>query len=146
LQFRVSVYNYAGLSISTIQQAEDVTTRIFRDAGVRVIWLNWPQDFQHEDSLDPCSSPAHIHLRIVKSVRGFKPSTVGVSFISADGLGCSADLFYEPREQWRKRQSELRAYLEVIPFLARTVKRARPITEQAGGTQLVINTVSGGAT
>jgi len=36
LQFRVSVYNYAGISTSTIQQAEEVTTRIFRDAGITV--------------------------------------------------------------------------------------------------------------
>jgi hypothetical protein len=99
LQLRVSVFNYAGLSTSTIQQAEDVTTRIFLDAGIRVIWLNCPQDSEDEDSSDRCaeaSFPAHMQLRILRSVHGLKPSVVGISFMSADGIGCSADVFYEP--------------------------------------------------
>lgn len=106
LQFRVSVFNYAGLSTSTIQQAEDVTTRIFRDAGVRIIWLNCPQDSLHKDSFDRCgeaSFPAHMQLRILRLVHGLKPSTVGVSFIAADGIGCSADLFYEPLQALQRQ-------------------------------------------
>lgn len=99
LRLRVSVFNYAGLSTSTIQQAEDVTTRIFLDAGIRVLWLNCSQDSEHEYSFDRCgevSFPAHLQLRILRSAHGFGPSIVGVSFMSADGMGCSADLFYEP--------------------------------------------------
>ena len=42
-------------------------------------------------------------LRSAGPMTGFKPSIVGVSFISADGTGCSADLFYEPLQALQRQ-------------------------------------------
>ena len=104
IQLRVSVFNYSPISSSTIERAEGEAGRVLRDAGVKVIWLNCPQDAQHEASLSLCSEvsfPSHLHLHILRASRDLKASTVGMSFSAEDGKGCYADLFYEPIQQLR---------------------------------------------
>ena len=102
VQLRVSVFNSSPISPHALEQAEDKASRILRDGSVEVIWLNCPQDTLQEASFGRCSEvsfPAHLHLRIARSSRGLKPSTVGMSFLDAAGKGCYADLFYEPVQQ-----------------------------------------------
>jgi len=91
MQLRVSVFNSASISPKAIEHAEGEASRILEDAGVAVIWLNCPQDSQHEVSRGRCteaSFPLHLHLRIARVSRGLKPSTVGISFSAEDGQGC----------------------------------------------------------
>lgn len=102
IQLRVSVFNSSPFLPSTVEKAESEAGHVLRDAGVAVIWLNCPQDAQHEASLGPCSEasfPSHLHLRIVRASRGLKATTVGISFVAEDGNGCYADVFYEPIQQ-----------------------------------------------
>jgi len=114
IQLQVSVFNSSPISSSTIERAERHAGRVLRDAGVAVIWLNCPQDAQHEASLGPCSEasfPSHLHLRIARASRSLKATTVGISFVAEDGKGCYADLFYEPI---RQLQEETHASPSVI--------------------------------
>jgi len=114
IQLQVSVFNSSPISSSTIERAESHAGRVLRDAGVAVIWLNCPQDAQHEASLGPCSEasfPSHLHLRIARASRSLKATTVGISFVAEDGKGCYADLFYEPI---RQLQEETHASPSVI--------------------------------
>ena len=102
VQLRVSLFNSSPFSPSTIERAEGEAGRVLRDVGVEIIWLNCPEDAQHEASLGPCaeaSFPSHLHLRILRVSRGLKVSTVGISFSAEDGQGCYADLFYAPIQQ-----------------------------------------------
>jgi len=113
-QLRVSVFNSASISPKAIEHAEGEASRILEDAGVAVIWLNCPQDSQHEVSRGRCteaSFPLHLHLRIARVSRGLKPSTVGISFSAEDGQGCYVDLFYEPI---RQLEEETHVALRVI--------------------------------
>ena len=114
VQLRVSVFNSAPISPKAIEHAEGEASRILEDAGVAVIWLNCPQDSQHEVSRGRCteaSFPLHLHLRIGRVSRGLKRSTVGVSFSAEDGQGCYADVFYEPI---RQLEEETHVALHVI--------------------------------
>src|SRR5438034_7361860 len=43
--------------------------------------------------------PTHLHLRIVRKSAGLKGEAMGISFQGQDGIGCLADLFYEPMEE-----------------------------------------------
>lgn len=102
LQLRVSVFNSSPISRSTLERAEGEASRVFRDVGIQIIWLNCPQDSEREASLGRCVEalfPFHVHLGILRASRGLKASTVGISFSGADGQGCYADLFYEPIQQ-----------------------------------------------
>jgi len=101
IHLRVSVFNSSPISPSTIEYGEGEAGLVLREAGVEVIWLNCPQDAQHEASSGLCSEasfPSHLHLRMLRASRGLKATTVGISF-SAEGKGCYADLFYEPIQQ-----------------------------------------------
>jgi hypothetical protein len=102
VQLRVSVFNSSPVLPSTIKGAEGEAGRVLRDAGVEVLWLNCPQDAQHEASRGLCSEasfPSHLHLRILQASRGLKATTLGLSFSAEDGKGCYADLFYDPMQQ-----------------------------------------------
>jgi hypothetical protein len=97
----ISVYNDVGVPRGTLRQAEDEATRIFRQAGIEVNWLNCEVPAAAEDAA-ACQEvvfPTHLHLRIVRMAHGLKEGTLGISFLSADGSGCQADLFYEPMEE-----------------------------------------------
>jgi hypothetical protein len=106
VQLRVSVLNSSRISRHTIERAEGVASRVVRDAGVELIWLNCPQDTLHEASLGRCSEasfPWHFHLGILSVSRGLKSSTLGISFSSENGEGCYADLFSEPIKQLQEQ-------------------------------------------
>jgi len=114
VQLRVSVFNSSSISPATIGRAESEAGRVLREVGLEVIWLNCPQDGQHEASLGLCSEasfPSHLHLHILRASRNLKASTVGISFSAEDGKGCYADLFYEPIQQL---QEETHASASVI--------------------------------
>ena len=102
VQLRVSVFNSSPLLPSTIEGAEREASRVLRYTGVEVLWLNCPQDAQHEASLGLCSEasfPTHLHLRILPASRGLKATTLGISFLAEGGKGCYADLFHEPMQK-----------------------------------------------
>lgn len=114
IQLRVSVFNSSPISSSTVERAEGEAGRVLRGAGVEAIWLNCPQEMSQEVSLGRCSEvsfPSHLHLSILRTSRGLKATTVGISFTAEDGRGCYADLFYEPIQQL---QDETQASPSVI--------------------------------
>jgi hypothetical protein len=95
---RVSLFDDAGVGAATLREAEREASRVFQRANIDVIWLQCPQNTLEQISLGRCSEasfPAHLHLRVVPRPRAAKISAVGMSFLSADGKGCYADLFYE---------------------------------------------------
>lgn len=105
VRFRVSVFNSSPISHDTIERAEGEASRVFRDVGIEIIWLNCPQDTVREAVLGRCvevSFPLHLHLGILRGSRGLKVSTVGISFSGDDGQGCHADLFNEAIQHLRE--------------------------------------------
>ena len=98
-ELRVSLFDDAGVGARTLRKAEREASRVFRRANIEVMWLHCTQNSLEQVSLGGCSEasfPAHLHLRVVSRPRAAKISTVGMSFLSADGEGCYADVFYEP--------------------------------------------------
>jgi hypothetical protein len=98
LEVRVSIFDDAGVGVATMREAESEASRVFRRANIEVIWLNCPQDGLEQISFDRCAAasfPTHLHLRVIPRAHSAKVSTMGMSFLSADGEGCYADLFYE---------------------------------------------------
>jgi hypothetical protein len=97
LPFTISVYNDAGVPEETLRQGEKEASRIFRRAGIEVNWLNCgiPMGPEASAVCREAVFPKHLHLRIVRKARSLKKETLGISFVSADGRGCYADLFYE---------------------------------------------------
>lgn len=98
----VSVYNQAAVPGEVLSRAEQAASRIFQRAGIEVNWLNCQVPAASEEASITCREvafPKHLHLRIVRRSAGLNGEAMGVSFQGEDGIGCFADLFYEPMER-----------------------------------------------
>ena len=97
----VSIHNDAGIPSGIVLEAEAEASRIFRHAGLEIRWLNCP--LPAAGPVDPAQCavadfPLHLQLRIAKRSLNLNEFTMGVSYLSADGIGCYADLFYDRAE------------------------------------------------
>jgi hypothetical protein len=102
----VSVFNDANVPADVVRHAESEAGTILRQAGVQIEWLDCGRALAQSSAPGRCgeaSFPTHLHLRILNASRGLPLPAVGISFLSADGTGCYADLFYEPLVQLRTR-------------------------------------------
>jgi hypothetical protein len=98
----ISVYNDAEIPADTLRQAEIEASHVFRQSGIDVKWLNCPLSVEGPDDPVHCVTtdfPEHLHLRIVHHSLNLNGITLGISYLSADGIGCYADLFYDRAEQ-----------------------------------------------
>jgi hypothetical protein len=57
LQIMARVYNYAVVSRGTLLGAERESSRIFREAGVEVAWLDCPTSHAEEEKCPACAAP-----------------------------------------------------------------------------------------
>jgi hypothetical protein len=92
----ISVFNDARVPPNALAAAQEQASQIFRRAGLEVVWLRCPAT--NSSSTVRCADsefPRHLHVRILPNSRGLSEDTVGVSFLSEDGTGCYADVFYE---------------------------------------------------
>ena len=97
-QVTVSVHNDAHVPLDTLVSAETTASRIFREAGLNVEWMNCVGVGNH-GSASPCTKaafPNYLHLRIVARARSLPGATFGIAYLSADGSGCYSTAFLEP--------------------------------------------------
>jgi hypothetical protein len=105
----ISVHNDAAVSWGTIRGAEEEASRVFREAGITVEWVNCQvgseetMGAEKPRSCREATFPEHLQLRIAKHSVGLGSDVMGISFLSADGSGCQADIFYEGIEGLRRK-------------------------------------------
>ena len=102
----ISVHNDAGISAGTLRGAEMEASRVFRQSGIEAKWLNCPLPADGPEDPAQCRTaefPAHLQLRIARRPRNLREITFGISYLSADGSGCYANLFYGRIEEMHER-------------------------------------------
>jgi hypothetical protein len=102
LPVTVSVHNDAGVPLGVLLQAESEASRIFRQSGLEIRWLNCPPPRIASENPSECRTarfPWHLQLRIASHSINLNEFTMGISYLSADGTGCYADLFYNRAQQ-----------------------------------------------
>jgi hypothetical protein len=105
----ISVYNDAAVPWTTVRAAEDQASLVLREAGIDVEWVSCQgasEETSDTEKFKSCGEaiyPEHLVLRIVKRSVGLSPNVMGISFLSEDGSGCQADLFYERIEGLRQK-------------------------------------------
>jgi hypothetical protein len=105
----ISVYNEAAVLWRTVRAAEEEASLVLREAGIDVEWVNCQRASEETSDTEKSKScgevvyPEHLALRIVKRSVGLSPNVMGISFLSEDGSGCQADLFYERMEGLRQK-------------------------------------------
>ena len=109
LTITISVHNDAGVPAGTLRQAEEEAQEVFRQASIEVRWLLCspapisPQEAKESRACREAVYPEHLQLRIARRPIGLTRATMGISYLSEDGKGCYADLFYEQMEELHKK-------------------------------------------
>jgi hypothetical protein len=102
----VAVHNQAGVSSSTLLQAERTASSIFKQAGVDVDWANCglpAEALRIASSCRVIQFPKHLQLVIARRSKNLTDSVLGISFLAEDGTGCYSDVFFEPAEELHER-------------------------------------------
>jgi hypothetical protein len=105
LAIKVSVFNDAQISDGKVATAESVAARLFAHAGIRIDWLNCGHATETGEERASCSKaafPEHFAVRLRQRSLNLNESTLGLSFLGDDGIGCHANVFYagvEPIQQ-----------------------------------------------
>lgn len=93
-QVRVLVYDSARISASLLEQAGLETTRIFRSAGIELVWISCSERVEGS----ACQSVARgkeLMLRVVPKGKAVGDSVCGDAFLAEDGNGKYADIFFD---------------------------------------------------
>jgi hypothetical protein len=103
----VSVYDDAGVSLETMELAEETASYVFFKAGIEVAWRNCSLEGEltHAESCGRAAFPTNLSVRLLRNSRNLRTGTLGVAYLSADGTGCYTDVFVEPIEQLHIRFS-----------------------------------------
>jgi hypothetical protein len=110
----VSVYNDAGAPANLLVQAENIATRVFEQAGVKVKWINCPVVVQGLPDSEICRKaifPTYFQQRIVPPHAGLSESSFGVSYLSPEGIGCYSYVFYARIAEQHRRNEQNAAVL-----------------------------------
>jgi hypothetical protein len=97
----VSVYDDAKVGLDAMLLAEETATFVFQRAGIAVHWLNCIVGGKIAYPQGPCGKavfPTNLQIRIVRKSRNLSPGTLGISYLSTEGIGCYSEVFLEPAE------------------------------------------------
>ena len=96
LAVKVSMFNDAQISDGKVATAESVAAGLFAHAGIRIDWLNCGHATETGEERASCSKaafPEHFEVRLRQRSLNLHESTLGLSFLGDDGIGCHADVF-----------------------------------------------------
>ena len=97
LEVKVSLFNDARISDGKVATAERMAGELFARAGIRIAWLNCGHATETSEERASCSKaafPEHLEVRLRQKSLNLNESQLGLSFLSEDGIGCHADVFY----------------------------------------------------
>jgi hypothetical protein len=106
-EIRVLVNNSVRMSGSVLNHAEEEAARIFRTAGIDIVWANCLGGFVL--AADVCRhSPGsnEFVMHIVANGRTSSDLVFGLSFLDSDGAGKYSDIFYDRVEEAHRQMGE----------------------------------------
>jgi hypothetical protein len=109
-QLTVSVYNDVGIAQATLQRAEEVAGRIYRQAGIAIEWQDGtrPLPIAKVADRNDGGTSLTLTLRIVSSPRTLPGEDFGVAFVGDDGRAQQADVFFSSIEHFRETSEHFR--------------------------------------
>ena len=92
----VSVFNSAGVDATTVLRAEKMTSQIYEQAGLSIIWKNClaQPELKGERCIETVDN-RHLVLHVQHRARTLATDIYGVAFLGEDGSGSYCDVFYD---------------------------------------------------
>jgi len=103
LGITVQVYNWASVVPQILTAAEDETTRIFREAGVAVLWLNCPLSSAEAEANPICIEPCPTTRFAVRINPEMPPGLAKTSLgVALSESGIYATIYYPRVDEYAK--------------------------------------------
>ena len=110
----VALFNEAHVPPTVLAGAQETTSYIFTKSGIDIRWMLCGREDESLEERSACSQPEfpdHLDMHIVNSCPHLPGSVFGISYLSPEGIGTQADVFYVKVVGFRQSPAELSTLL-----------------------------------
>jgi hypothetical protein len=106
----VAVFNDARVPPTVLARAQETASYIFAKSGIQIHWMLCGREDESPEERSACSQPKfpeHLDVHIVGGCSHLPSSVFGISYLSPEGIGSQADVFYAKIAAFRQSPAEL---------------------------------------
>jgi hypothetical protein len=106
----VALFNDARVPPTVLAGAQQTTSYLFSKSGIDIHWMLCGREDESPEERSACSQPefpAHLDVHIVSGCPRLPTSVFGISYLSPEGIGSQADVFYTRIAAFRQSPAEL---------------------------------------
>lgn len=106
----VALFNDARVPSAVLAGAQETTSYIFSKSGIDINWMLCGREDESPEERNACSQsefPAHLDVHIVSACPRLPTSVFGISYLSPEGIGSQADVFYIRIAAFRQSPAEM---------------------------------------
>jgi hypothetical protein len=110
----VAIFNDAHAPQIVLARALETASYIFAKSGIDIRWMLCGREDESVEERSACSQPEfpdHLDMHIVNSCPHLPGSVFGISYLSSEGIGTQADVFYLKVATFRQSPAELSTLL-----------------------------------
>ena len=110
----VAIFNEAHVPRTILAGAQETASYIFAKSGIDIRWMPCGREDESVEERSACSQPEfpdHLDMHIVNSCPHLPGSVFGISYVSPEGIGTQADVFYVKVAAFRQSPAELSTLL-----------------------------------
>ena len=110
----VALFNDVRVPQNALAGAQETASYIFSKSGIDIHWMLCGREDESPEELSACSHPefpAHLDVHIVSGCLRLPTSVFGISYLSPEGIGSQADVFYTRIAAFRQNPDALSTLL-----------------------------------
>ena len=106
----VALFNEARVPPNVLAGAQATAFYLFSKSGIDIHWILCGREDESPEQRSACSQPefpAHLEVHIVSGCPRLPTTVFGISYLSPEGIGSQADVFYTRIAAFRESPAEL---------------------------------------
>lgn len=110
----VALFNDARVPPTVLSGAQEAASYVFAKSGIDIRWMLCGREDESPEERSACSQPKfpeHLDMHIVSGCPRLPTSVFGISYLSPEGIGSQADVFYAKIAAFRQSPAELSTLL-----------------------------------
>jgi hypothetical protein len=110
----VAIFNHAHVPPTVLAGAQETASYIFAKSGIDIRWMPCGREDESVEERSACGQsefPDHLDMHIVNSCPHLPGGVFGISYLSPEGIGTQADVFYARVAAFRRSPAELSTLL-----------------------------------
>lgn len=111
---KVAVFNDAHVPPTVLVSAQETASYVFAKSGIEIRWMLCGRKDESPEERSACSQPEfpeHLDVHIVSGCPSLPSSVFGISYLSPEGIGTQADVFYAKVAVFRQSPTEVTTLL-----------------------------------